>query len=118
MSTLRKHKVLVVDEISYTRLMLDYTLTSAGYKVSTARNNSKAMQSVSNELPDLILYSVGSSDSDNTGPLKVLKDYFRLRKDIAQSAEPPIVILGELKEEESNIDSDSQPLEIAANIPK
>ena len=89
----RQSKLLIIDEINYTRLVLDLALTSAGYKVATARNSGEAMQHISTELPDLILLSLRATDAGGIAIRRSLKDYFRLRLDIAQGAEPPVIIL-------------------------
>ncbi len=91
--TSRQQKILIIDEINYTRLMFDYALTSAGYKVSSARNSGEAMHSISVELPDVVLLSFRANDSGAMSILTVLKNYFRLRLDIAQGAEPPTIVL-------------------------
>lgn len=96
MITSRQQKILIIDEINYTRLVLDYALTAAGYKADTAQNSNEAMQHISAELPDLILLSFRVTDSSGVSgvsTLRALKDYFRLRLDIAQEAEPPIIVL-------------------------
>jgi DNA-binding response OmpR family regulator len=93
MKTSRQPKLLIIDEISYTRLSIDYALTSYGYKVINARNNIEAMQNIAAELPDVILLSLRSSDTSGINTIKSLKEYFRLRLDIAHGAEPPIIAL-------------------------
>ncbi len=90
---LRQRKVLVVDEINYTRLGIDYALSSYGYKVNTARNEEEAMQSIKSELPDVIILSLRYNDANGVNLLKNMKEYFRLRLDIANRAEPPIIVL-------------------------
>jgi len=93
MTISRQQRILIIDEINYTRLMLDYALIGAGYKAATARNSNEAMQHISAELPDLILLSFRVTDSSGVSILRALKDYFKLRLDIAQGAEPPVIIL-------------------------
>jgi len=93
MKTFRQLKVLIIDEINYTRLGIDYTLTSYGYKVITARDSAEAMQNIANERPDVILLSLRSNDASGQAILKNLKEYFRLRLDIAKGAEPPIIAM-------------------------
>jgi DNA-binding response OmpR family regulator len=93
MKTSRQPKLLIIDEISYTRLSIDYALTSYGYKVINARNSIEAMQNIAAELPDVILLSLRSSDTSGINTIKSLKEYFRLRLDIAHGAEPPIIAL-------------------------
>lgn len=90
---LRQRKVLVIDEINYTRLGIDYVLSSYGYKVNTARNEEEAMQSIKSELPDVIILSLRYNDTNGVNILKNMKEYFRLRLDIAHRAEPPIIVL-------------------------
>jgi len=94
----RQNKLLIIDEINYTRLVLDLALANAGYKVVTARNSGEAMQHISAELPDLILLSLRATDASGVSTRRVLKDYFRLRLDIAQGAEPPIIILSAFRD--------------------
>jgi len=91
--TLRQRKVLLIDEISYTRLGIDYALTNYGYKVNTARNEEEAMQSITSELPDVIILSLRYNDTNGINILKNMKEYFRLRLDIANKAEPPIIVM-------------------------
>jgi CheY-like chemotaxis protein len=98
MTVSRQSKLLIIDEINYTRLALDLVLSSFGYKVATAHNSGEAMQSICTELPDLILLSLRASDATGVSTRKALKDYFRLRLDIAQGAEPPIIILSAFRD--------------------
>jgi DNA-binding response OmpR family regulator len=93
MRTSRQRKVLIIDEINYTRLGIDYALTNYGFKVTTARNNAETMQNITNERPDVILLSLRFNDANGISTLKNLKEYFRLRLDIAQGAEPSIIVL-------------------------
>ncbi len=116
MAISRRHKILIIDEIAYMRLMLEYALTSSGYKVATARNSSEAMQHISTELPDLILLSLRTADVSGGPILMALKDYFRLRLDIAQGAEPPIIVLSALRDPKQN--REMQSLGVSMIIPK
>jgi DNA-binding response OmpR family regulator len=93
MKTIRQSKVLIIDEISYTRMGIDYALTNYGYKITSTRNNEEAIQNITTERPDVILLSIRSNDTNGLSTLKSLKEYFRLRLDIAQGAEPPIIAL-------------------------
>lgn len=93
----RPQKLLIIDEVNYTRLVLSQVLSSKGYKVGTAQNSGEAMQSITAELPDVILLSLRSTDSA-VSALRNLKDYFRLRLDVAQGAEPAIIILADLRD--------------------
>jgi len=93
MKTTRQSKVLIIDEISYTRMGIDYALTNYGYKITSTRNNEEAIQNITTERPDVILLSIRSNDTNGLFTLKSLKEYFRLRLDIAQGAEPPIIAL-------------------------
>lgn len=92
----RPQKILIVDEINYTRLVLNQALANNGYSVDTARNSGEAMQLISAELPDVILFSLPGTSS-GVSALRSLKDYFRLRLDIAQGAEPAIIILSDFR---------------------
>ena len=94
----RRHKILVIDSISYTRMLLNYTLAAAGYKVAVAQNSAEATEDISSELPDLILLSIRDGDPESTVALRTLKDYFKLRMDIALEAEPPIIVLGAFRD--------------------
>lgn len=98
----RQQKVLVIDEANYTRLILDQILTGSGYKVVVTQDNGEAMQYIASELPDIILLSLRADDAMGMSTLRVLKDYFRLRLDIAQGAEPAIIILSNLKDTRQN----------------
>ena len=93
MANIRPQKILIIDEISYTRLGIDYALTNNGYRVTSVSNGSEAMKTIANELPDLILISLRSNDTNGIDIIKGLKEYFRLRLDIAQGAEPSIIAL-------------------------
>lgn len=93
MKTTRQSKVLIIDEISYTRMGIDYALTNYGYKITTTKNNEEAIKNITTERPDVILLSIRSNDTNGLSILKNLKEYFRLRLDIAQGAEPPIIVL-------------------------
>lgn len=101
---IRQPKVLVIDSLKYTRLGMDYALTNAGYKVSTAHNSEEAMNIIQSELPDAILLSLRSNDADGINTLKELKEYFRLRLDIASGAEPPIIILSSFRNSRQALD--------------
>ena len=98
--TSRQKKLLIIDRIDYPQLVLKHTLASAGYKVATARNSTEAIRHISNELPDLVLLSLRTDDSNGISTLRVLKDYFKLRLDLAQGADPPVIILSALKDSE------------------
>ena len=89
----QQKKILIIDEINYTRLALDHALTSAGYKVATAHSSEEAMQHISTELPDIILLSLRTVDPGRASIMATLKDYFKIRLDIAQGAEPPVITL-------------------------
>lgn len=93
----RPQKLLIIDEVNYTRFVLSQVLSSKGYKVGTAQNSGEAMQSITAELPDVILLSLRGTDSA-VSALRNLKDYFRLRLDVAQGAEPAIIILSDLRD--------------------
>jgi DNA-binding NtrC family response regulator len=103
----QQKKILIIDETNYTRLTLEYTLTSVGYKVTTAPGIDEAMQRISADLPDLILLSLRASDSGRMPTLRTMKDYFRLRLDIAQGAEPPIVALSASRDMRENQEVES-----------
>ncbi len=96
MTNARPQKLLIIDEINYTRLVLSQALTNIEYKVDAARNSGEAMQQISAELPDVILFSLPATSS-GVSALRSLKDYFRLRLDIAQGAEPAIIILSDFR---------------------
>ena len=98
----RQQKILVVDEANYTRLILEQVLTGSGYRVVVTQDNGEAMQYIASELPDIILLSLRANDAMGVSTLRVLKDYFRLRLDLAQGAEPAIIILSNLKDTRQN----------------
>lgn len=98
MIKLRPHKLLVIDEINYTRLVLSQALVNDGFKVVTAQNSGEAMQHISTELPDVILLSLRTTDTSGIPALRTLKDYFRLRLDVAHGAEPAIITLSDLRD--------------------
>lgn len=93
----RPQKLLIIDEMNYTRLILSQALTNNGYKVATALNSGEAMQQIAAELPDVILFSLPSTSS-GVSALRKLKDYFRLRLDLAQGAEPAIIMLSDFRD--------------------
>ncbi len=101
---IRQPKVLVIDSMNYTRLGMDYALTNAGYKVTTAYNSQSTMKAIQSELPDAILLSLRANDNDGIDILKELKEYFRLRLDIASGAEPPIIILSAFRNSRQVLD--------------
>ncbi|MBM3283047.1 response regulator [Candidatus Gottesmanbacteria bacterium] len=94
MIKLRQKKLLIVDEIDYPRLILEHFLVSAGYKVYSAQNELEAINRACSAFPDFILISIRSMDCVGLSALKALKNYFRLRSDLVQTSEPPIIILG------------------------
>ena len=93
----RPQKLLIIDEMNYTRLILSQALTNNGYKVATTPNSGEAMQQIAAELPDVILFSLPSTSS-GVSALRKLKDYFRLRLDLAQGAEPAIIMLSDFRD--------------------
>jgi len=101
MTILRKKKLLIVDEIYYPQLVLQHFLMNAGYKVYVAQNSIEAIRCVSDELPDLILISIRSMDCVGISALKTLKNYLKLRSDIVQTADLPIIILSAFGNAES-----------------
>lgn len=98
------------------RLVLSQALSNDGYKVVTAQNSGEAMQHIANELPNVILLSLRSSDNGAIPALKALKDYFRLRLDVAQGAEPAIIVLSDLRDARQV--REIQTMGIAQNISK
>ena len=98
--TSRQQKLLIIDQINYPQLVLKHTLACAGYKVATARDSAEAIRHISAELPDLVLLSLRTDDSHGISTLRVLKDYFKLRLDLAQGADPPVIILSALRDSE------------------
>ncbi len=98
--TSRQQKLLIIDRINYPQLVLKHTLVCAGYKVATARDSAEAIRHISAELPDLVLLSLRTDDSHGISTLRALKDYFKLRLDLAQGADPPVIILSALKDSE------------------
>lgn len=98
--TSRQQKLLIIDQINYPQLVLKHTLACAGYKVATARDSAEAIRHISAELPDLVLLSLRADDSHGISTLRALKDYFKLRLDLAQGADPPVIILSALRDSE------------------
>lgn len=88
----RKPKVLLIDSVTYTRLSMDYTLTSAGYKVTAVKDYNEAMTVISSDVPDVVLLSLKNNDN-NIMILRNLKEYFRLYLDVAKGIEPPVIVL-------------------------
>ncbi len=101
---IRQPKILIIDSLNYTRLGMDYALTNAGYKVFSAHNSQEAMKVIQSELPDAILLSLRSNDTDGINTLKELKEYFRLRLDIASGAEPPVIVLSAFRNSRQVLD--------------
>ncbi|HGJ66228.1 TPA: response regulator, partial [bacterium] len=89
----------------------EYTLRSSGYKTNSVSNGSEAIKNITNELPDLILLSLRSNDNSGVNIVKNIKEYFRLRLDIAQGAEPPIIAL--ITSRDTNLHRDLQYLGIS-----
>lgn len=98
--TSRQQKLLIIDQVNYPQLVLKHTLSSVGYKVATARDSAEAIRHISAELPDLVLLSLRTDDSDGILTLRALKDYFKLRLDLAQGAGPPVIVLSALRDSE------------------
>jgi DNA-binding response OmpR family regulator len=51
----RQMKILIVDDDSNARKMLNYTLTRRGYRVEEAGNGREALEKIAEDKPDIIL---------------------------------------------------------------
>jgi len=78
-----KPSVLVIDDETQIRRLLDLTLTSNGYKVVVAENGAEGIRRAGTDKPDLIVLDLGLPDIDGTEVLKRLREW----------ATVPIIIL-------------------------
>ncbi|MDP7153492.1 MAG: response regulator, partial [Gammaproteobacteria bacterium] len=63
-------KILVVDDETDIRTLIDEILSDEGYRVTTAGNATEARNLVSTEQPDLILLDIWMPDTDGITLLK------------------------------------------------
>lgn len=52
------NKILIVDDDKFMRMLYDFELSEAGYKVSTIADGSGLMDAIARERPDLVLLDV------------------------------------------------------------
>jgi type IV pilus assembly protein PilB len=103
-TVLRPSRILVVDDDQALRELLEETLRSEGYDVTTAANGQEALASVHRDHPDLVLTDLQMPVLDG---LELLK---RLRKDLS-TCQIPVVFLTVLE----SLDSETRALDLGAD---
>src|SRR6187402_2856116 len=69
--------ILVIDDESQIRKLLEITLDSNGYKTIFAANAKEGIALAANHPPDLILLDLGLPDDDGQNVLVSLREWFR-----------------------------------------
>ncbi|MCW3094109.1 MAG: Fis family transcriptional regulator [Ferruginibacter sp.] len=89
-----EQKILVIDDESPIRKLLQITLQSNGYEVAEAITAKDGLAKAINQLPDLILLDLGLPDEDGHSVLKKLRTWYTNPVIIisVQSSEEDIVI--------------------------
>ena len=88
MDEIRKATILIADDDSETRYILEHMLQQRGYATRAVGNGEEALQSVAAELPDLILLDGNMPGMDGFEVVKKLKSEARTR------AIPTIMVTG------------------------
>ncbi|MCK6446652.1 MAG: response regulator [Planctomycetes bacterium] len=57
-------RILIVDDSTTVRRMVNMTLTSAGYEVWEASNGAEAIESLEHQIPDLVITDVNMPEMD------------------------------------------------------
>lgn len=68
--------ILVIDDESQIRKLLEITLEASGYKVSFAVNAKEGILAAANHPPDLIILDLGLPDDDGQNVLKQLREWY------------------------------------------
>lgn len=90
---MNKAEILIIDDETQMRKLLEITLQSNGYKVSQAANGKDGMIIAANHPPDLIILDLGLPDESGHEVLKKLREWFT----------NPVIILSVQKNEEDII---------------
>lgn len=69
-------EVLIIDDESQIRKLLEISLGSNGYKVKTAATGKDGLIAAANYLPELIILDLGLPDEDGHTVLKKLREWF------------------------------------------
>src|SRR5579871_1157039 len=85
--------ILVIDDESQIRKLLEITLESNGYKVIQTNNSNQGLFAAANQQPDLIILDLGLPDESGHSTLKKLREWYNKPVLIlsAQSSEKDIV---------------------------
>lgn len=73
MTTLRKIKVLVVDDEPNIIISLDFLIRKAGYELFIARNGTEALEQVRANFPDIVLLDIMMPDVDGLEVCRIIK---------------------------------------------
>jgi CheY-like chemotaxis protein len=84
--TVRRHRILIVEDVQETRETIELLLRRNGYIVSQARDEDEAAEKIFVHCPDLILISIGGP------PDKVLGAARRIRERSKLDERTPVVI--------------------------
>jgi two-component system KDP operon response regulator KdpE len=90
---MNKAEVLIIDDETQMRRLLEITLQSNEYKVSHAANGKEGMIMAANHPPDLIILDLGLPDENGHEVLKKLREWFT----------NPVIILSVQKNEDDII---------------
>ncbi|HLK27500.1 MAG TPA: response regulator transcription factor [Puia sp.] len=85
--------ILVIDDESQIRKLLEITLESNGYKVIQTNNSNQGLFAAANHQPDLVILDLGLPDESGHATLKKLREWYNKPVLIlsAQSSEKDIV---------------------------
>ena len=73
MSTLTKHKILIVDDEPDILELIEYNLKKEGYQVSTAHNGQEAVAEAKKVLPDLIILDIMMPKMDGIEACRIMR---------------------------------------------
>src|ERR1700746_360640 len=90
---MNKQEILVIDDESQIRKLLEITLRNNGYKVVEASTASEGLVLAASHPPDLILLDIGLPDENGQTVLKKLREWYH----------KPIIILSVQSDEENII---------------
>lgn len=68
--------ILIIDDESQIRKLLEITLEANGYKVNFAVNAKEGLMAAANHPPDLIILDLGLPDDDGQNVLKLLREWY------------------------------------------
>lgn len=109
-----KYRILVVDDVGDTRVMLRAFLEGQGHRVSEATNGEEAVEIATREQPDLILMDLFMPKLDGLATTRMLRDHPELRHVpvIAMSAYGTLGLLHREAVEAGCINYLSKPLDL------